>query len=426
MTFARPLAPLALALACARPAPGPGASPADRPYVVLVSFDGVRADYLDRQRLPNFARVAAAGVRARGLVPTFPSKTFPSHYAVATGVHAGRHGIVANTFWDPARAAWYAVRDTAAKGDGRWYGAEPIWVTAERQGVRAGSLAYPGGEAAVGGVRASAVVPFDERVGEDAHVDSAVAWLRRPASTRPHFVALYVDDVDRAGHAHGPDAPQTDSAVAAADRLLGRLLDGIAATPAAGRTNVVVVSDHGMSRVPRGHVVDVGRLVDLAGVRTADPGPVLMLYFDGDTARRDRTHAALARALEDARLPVRVYRREATPARWLVRDQPRAGDLLVVAAPGWVVTPRPVNNPSPGQHGWDPDSMPEMRGIFLAAGPDVAPLGTIPTVRGVDVYPFLARLLRVTPAPGIDGSPAALRSAVRAASRDSILATRRR
>jgi hypothetical protein len=416
--------PLALLLAlllpgCARRVPTPddrARADGDRPVVVLVAFDGMRADYLDRQPLPSFARVAAAGVRARALIPSFPSKTFPNHYTMATGLVPGRHGIVANVFWDPRRRATFAIRDTAVKNDGTWYGGEPIWVTAERQGVRAAAAAYPGAEGAIGGVRPTAWLHYDETVHESTYVDSVAAWLRRPPATRPHLVALYVDDLDAAGHRHGPDAPQTDSAVAAADRLLGRLLDSLDASPVARRVNVVIVSDHGMARVPREQVVDIGAMADLRGVRVADPGPVLLLWFDGDPSagsgqalrRRERTRAALARALDSARVPARVWRREDTPPRWGVRGQPRAGDLLVVAEEGWVVTPRPVRDPSVGQHGWDPASSPAMRGVFLAAGPNVVPLGTIAAFENVHVYPFLARLLGLRPAQGIDGDPRVL------------------
>src|SRR4051812_38630789 len=160
-----------LASLCGRPAPSPQPVDDARPYVVLVSFDGFAAGYLDRQPLPAFRRLGAAGVRAPAMWPSFPSKTFPNHYTIVTGLYPGHHGIVANTFWDPARDAQFTIRDRAASIDGSWYGGEPIWVTAERQGVRTASLFWPGSEGTIRGLRPTTTLPYDELMPNDARVD---------------------------------------------------------------------------------------------------------------------------------------------------------------------------------------------------------------------------------------------------------------
>lgn len=396
-------------------APTPAAADASdtRPYVVLVSFDGFRYDYADRLALPNFRRLAAAGVHARAMRPGFPSKTFPNHYSIATGLYPGDHGIVANSFWDPVRGAAFAIRDRAAVVDASWYGGEPIWVTAERQGVRTASAFWPGSEAPIRGVRPSTWMAYNEGLPNAARVDSIAAWLRRPGALRPHFIALYVSSVDKAGHDYGPTAPETDSAAVAADRVLGRLLDSLATSAVARAVDVVVVSDHGMMDVAADRIVDVSRWVDMKGVRTADPGPVLSMWFGGDVARRDAAYVAITRGLTQSGAHARIYRREQTPERWHVRAAPRAGDLLVVADPGWLVYPSaPTSTVHGGSHGWDPNT-PEMGAIFYAAGPDVRARGTIEAFDNVQVYPLLARLLRVRPAHDIDGSTKALRDLVR-------------
>jgi predicted AlkP superfamily pyrophosphatase or phosphodiesterase len=384
-----------------------------RPYVVLVSFDGFRADYLDRVRLPNFRRVAEAGVRARAMTPSFPSKTFPNHYTLVTGLYPGDHGIVANSFWDPARGAAFRISDRAASTDGSWYGGEPIWVTAERQGVRAASCFWPGSDAAIGGVRPSIWMPYDEALPNDARVDSVAAWLRRPAASRPHLVTMYVSIVDKAGHENGPGTPPTDSALVEADRILGRLRDSLAASPVGKRVDLVVVADHGMMDVARDRVIDLSRWISFDGVRTADPGPVLALWFGADSARRDSAYAALAQGLTASGAHARVYRRAETPARWHLRDNPRAGDLLVAAEPGWIVAPAPQASLHGGSHGWDPADAPEMGAIFLAAGPDIRARGTIAAFPNVDVYPLLAALLRVKPAARLDGDRSLARAILR-------------
>jgi predicted AlkP superfamily pyrophosphatase or phosphodiesterase len=407
----------ALTATCARPRPPAAPAPDDGPYLVVLSFDGLGRTYLDRGLpLPNLERLAARGVRARALVPSFPSLTFPNHYTLMTGVRPGRHGIVYNKMWDPAARAWYSSKDSASAADARWYRAEPLWVTAEKQGVRTAVFFWPGSMAAVGGVRPSTWLRYDDTLPNEARVDSVAAWLRRPAVTRPHLVALYMASIDQVGHRRGPLSPATDSAVVAADRVLGRLLDSLAASPVGARTNVVVLSDHGMIPVRPAPVIDLSRWADLRGVRVQDNGPVLALWFDGDTARRDRVYEALRAGLATDGNRARAYRRADTPARWEVRDEPRAGDVLVVADSGWFPYPHAAPAgyaPSPGDHGWDPAAVRSLDATFVAAGPGVRPLGTVDAFENVHVYPFLAALLGVRPAPGVDGDPAVLRPLLR-------------
>jgi alkaline phosphatase D len=368
----------------------------DRPYVVLVSFDGFRYDYLDRVHAPNFERIAKAGVRARALIPGFPSRTFPNQYSIVTGLYPGRHGILNNRFYDPARRAWYSLSDTAAVRDGSWYGGEPIWVTAERQGVRSAVYFWPGSEAAIRGGRPSIYETYDKSVPDSTRVDGVVRWLRLPAERRPHLALLYFSDVDDAGHAHGPGAPQVDSAVARVDRALGRLLDSLQVLPIAARVNVVLVSDHGMARLDPEGAIYLSDFIPLDSIRTA-LGEVGSLWFD-DSTRMEASYKALSRGLRHAR----VYRRSELPARWHVDGNPRIGDLVIVPELGYTVRERRGRAPAGGGHGYPPEHA-EMRGIFLAAGARVRPAGVIPAFENVHIYPFLAALLRLEPAPGIDG-----------------------
>lgn len=124
--------------------------------VVLVSLDGFRPDYLTRYDATHLLALAREGVSApKGMIPVFPSKTFPAHYSLATGLYPERHGIVSNTMYDPDWDAWYNYHNPVAVTDERWYGGEPIWVTAERQGLRSATYFWVGSEAAIGGLRPS-------------------------------------------------------------------------------------------------------------------------------------------------------------------------------------------------------------------------------------------------------------------------------
>lgn len=381
------------------PAPAVPQELASDPYVVVVSFDGMRHDFPDRVPTPNFDRVAATGVRATGLIPSYPSKTFPNHYTLATGLHPSNHGIVDNAFYDPALDATYALGDTATVRDGRWYLGEPIWATAERQGVRAASFFWVGSEAAVGGVRPSYFKVYDHDFPFEARVDTVLHWLRLPAAERPRLLMLYFAEPDYVAHRHGPDAAAVDSVVIAMDALVGRLLDGIRDLPIADQVSVVLVSDHGMADAPADQVVYLEDLVELSGVRVVENSTQTLLYFDGDEARLWEVYEALQERLEHAT----VYLREEVPDRWAYDHGRRIGDLVIAADPGWLTRAREARPWSGGgMHGWDPFWRP-MHGIFFAAGPGVREGLVVPAFQNVHVYPFLARLLGVGPAPDIDG-----------------------
>lgn len=409
-------------MGCAPPSPHAAvSSPAARarPYVLLVSLDAFRHDYLDRYQLPVLERIAAAGIRAEALVPPFPSKTFPSHYTIATGLYPGHHGIIGNNFFDRVRDRWFRVKDTAAIRDGRWYGGEPIWVAAEREGVRSAVYFWPGSEADVKGVRPTYWKRYDAAVPDSQRVDESVAWLRRPPSQRPHLLLLYLSDVDDSTHHYGPETPHTAAAAASLQRALARLADSVDTMPLRDSLDVVVLSDHGMAEAPSSRRIAIQPLLVAAGidtsrVRLGDNGPTMSIWFDGDTTLARRTLEALERSLTHAR----AYARGATPTSWHLDGNPRGGDVIVAGELGYVLVKGATDRfADVGTHGWDP-SYPEMHGIFLAAGPHVRRAGRIPALQSVHVFPFIAALLGLEHAPHTDGDARVLAAYLRTAPSD--------
>nr|MDQ2666429.1 ectonucleotide pyrophosphatase/phosphodiesterase [Gemmatimonadota bacterium] len=330
------------------------------------------------------------------------------------GLYPGHHGITGNAFYDPARREWYRLADTTAMRDGSWYGGEPIWVTAERNGVRSGVYFWPGSEAAIDGMRPTYMLRYDAKVANATRVTTIASWLRKPAPERPHLVLLYLSDVDDTTHQYGPDAAQTAVAVGAVDRALRQLMDSIASMPFADSVNLVLVSDHGMAQVRSDKGMAVSDLLARNGVDTthmevSDNGPTLSLWFGADSARLRAAQAVVNAAGWHAR----AYLRSETPVAWHVRDNLRAGDLLIVAEEGFIVQRRASDKRSTaGAHGYDP-ALPDMQGIFLAAGPNVRPLGVLPPFENVDVYPFVASLLRLARVPAVDGRSATLSGVLR-------------
>jgi len=369
------------------------------PYVVLVSFDGFRWDYQDQYATPNFDRVAAAGVRAERMTPPFPTKTFPSHYTIATGMYAENHGLVGNRFWAEDEQAWYRITDRVAVEDGRFYRGEPIWVTAEQQGMIAASFFFVGSEAPVQGVQPTYWRRFDESIPNNDRVDQVLTWLGMPLEHRPHMLTLYFEDVDLAGHDFGPGSSEVGDAVEIVDGNLGRLLDGIEALPHASAIFVVLVSDHGiMSQHADG--ADVLDMELFPGVRLGQAGPYASLYVDEGGHER----AVAVRDSIAAMMPENgVYLRADVPERLHYSADPRVGDIVIVAAEGRsIVAPGRVPEGDGFNHGWD-NEFAGMGGIFLAQGPGISGGQTIGVFESIHVYPFLANVLGLTPNEDVDG-----------------------
>ena len=353
--------------------------------------------------------VATRGARARrGMHSVFPSKTFPNHVSLATGLYADQHGIVANSFYDPARGATYAI-GTPTVVDGSWYRGEPIWVTAERQGMVTASYFWVGSEAAIQGIRPATWKPYDAATANEARVDSVLAWLRRPEAARPHLVTLYMSAVDDAGHRHGPDAAETGAAIAAVDAALGRLVAGLDALPYGRDVTLVLVSDHGMQATRPEDAVAIESLIDTTGVRISDSGANANLHVRGGPERAVAVRDSLNRHLQHGR----AYLRRELPERFHYRRDPRAGDVVVVMESPYLITTRARLPRAPGgTHGWDP-LVPSMQSLFVAMGPGIAPGTDVPPFDNVEVYSFVAEVLGLRPAPGVMGRPGWLRGAMR-------------
>jgi predicted AlkP superfamily pyrophosphatase or phosphodiesterase len=378
---------------------GPNSDAAQKAhYVVLVSLDGFRWDYGKRDGATHLLALGKQGVWApEGMLPSFPSLTFPNHFTIVTGLYPEHHGLVANGFYDPAKQTRYAINDPTAVTDGGWYTGTPLWSLAERQGMRTACFFWPGSEAKIAGYRPTYYLRFDNKIDDNARIDQVLAWLHLPAADRPHFITLYYDEPDHEGHQYGPDAPETKAAVVKVDKLVGKLKEGLDATGLP--IDLVVVSDHGMAKV-QGDWITLDKFADLTGFETA--GSLLYGKTDEDAVR-------VYNQLKKASSQFVVYRRKDVPGELNFRDNPREGDPVVIATGPFIIRAhgppagKQESPPPVGMHGYDPHKMPEMKASFYAAGPDILSGRTVRPFENVNIYPWLAHLLGLTP-PKSDGS----------------------
>jgi predicted AlkP superfamily pyrophosphatase or phosphodiesterase len=399
---------LALLLTACASAPDRVVAPELAP-VLMVSIDSFRADYLDRGITPNLSRLAREGVRARWMNPSYPSLTFPNHYTLVTGLRPDRHGIVHNTMRDPVLGDFSNSNEQAVR-DPRWWGGEPIWVTAEKAGLRTATLFWPGSEAPINGTWPTDWMKYDDGMPMAQRVDTVLQWLSRPASERPRLTTLYFSALDHAAHDFGPDSPQTDAMLGQIDAAIGRLLDGLQARGLRERINLIVVSDHGMAPVPYAHAFDVGSLVDPRIASYLTYGEVLG-FVPQPGRESDAEWALLGRHAHHE-----CWRKGDLPARWHYGANPRIPPIVCQVDVGWdAETPSRLARRKPGTtrgaHGFDPAD-PTMRALFIAQGPAFRHNVELGPFDNVDVYPMLARLLGVAPQPN-DGDIAPLLPALK-------------
>jgi predicted AlkP superfamily pyrophosphatase or phosphodiesterase len=377
-------------------------------YVVLVSIDGFRYDYAKLYGAPHLNAIAKEGTSAPdGMMPSYPSVTFPNHYTLVTGLYPEHHGIVAMSFYDPARKERYAFNDPKTVTDGSWYRGVPLWSLAEKQGMRAACFFWPGSEAEIAGARPSYYLKYDDAVPDEERVDQVVDWLKLPPPKRPHFITLYFAEVDHAGHEYGPDALETRAAVRHVDSEIGTLRSHLAKLHLP--IDLIVVSDHGMA-TEKGDWIDLDKYADFSGVETAGA----LMYPDSEDAA-----AKLYAKLRIASDKFKVYRRSRMPAELNFTGEPRVGDPVVVATGPYSIRVHgladaaPDHPPNKGVHGYDPRIVPEMGAIFYAAGPDIGKGVVLKPFENVDLYPFVAEILGLN-APATDGNAAVLDPALAA------------
>lgn len=398
------LLPVALA-ACATvddrsaQSPAPSLSPARRPVTVLISADGLRPASLHAGRTPHIDALADSGVGGT-MRPSFPANTFPNHLTLVTGQTPDHHGIVDNAMRDPERpGVTWKIGDATVNRDPFWWStATPIWITAERANIRTGTMFWPGSDAPFSDLRPSNWFTYDPAITSTQRVDAVLDWIRRPEASRPAFVTLYLDVIDKASHNQGYDSEAERAAIVQVDDAIARLREGLKAM--GQPVNMVLVSDHGMAPVPPDHVRPIGDVVDPAIMESITQGPWLDIYpLPGKDAQ-------VAANLLVSRPNIDCWRRQDIPVRYAYGRHRRVAPFICMAHLGWSFVEKPRAY-TKGEHGFDPDE-PSMRAVFIANGPAFNRRFSPPEgFPNVNVYGLLARLIGI-PAQPNDGDPAVL------------------
>jgi predicted AlkP superfamily pyrophosphatase or phosphodiesterase len=405
-----------LLLACVSAAgcsQAPPVLPPERAILILISVDGFRWDYLQKFSPPTINRLATEGVQADGLIPQFPSKTFPNHYTIVTGLRLANHGIISNNMRAADIPGLFSMSNRDVLADSRWWGGEPIWNTAEGQGRKAGAMFWPGSETVIGGHQATFWTPFDNDMPHAERVKRILGWLKLPEGERPSFLTLYYSDVDSAGHSRGPDSEDVKDAVMRVDRSIGELVEGVKQLGLSDRVHFVVVSDHGMAQLSPDRMIVLDNYIDVTTADVVDWAPVLAL------SPKDGNVEKLYAALKDKHPAMDVYRSGEIPAVYGLAGHPRLPAVVGIAKEGWFITStrevdrwgQPDRHAPGGTHGYDARAQ-SMQGLFVATGPRIRSGVRVKPFENIHVYEFMCAVLGLTPAKN-DGDPAVTRDMLR-------------
>jgi predicted AlkP superfamily pyrophosphatase or phosphodiesterase len=383
------------------------------PILILISLDGFRHDYVERFQPENLSRFIAEGTAAKGLIPSFPTKTFPNHYTIATGMLPEHHGLVDNAFYEPFKDQVYTMGNRAIVQDGYWYGGTPIWVLAEQQGIKAASYFFVGTEAPIQGVRPSYSYDYDGGVPNLTRIAKVFDWLRLPEVDRPRLITLYFSDMDDTGHRYGPNNDaELKKTLDRLDHELGALFEGLESFDLP--IHVVLVSDHGMMEVKQENLILLEDLTEGIKGRVVNNGALAHLHLENPKEKDKVIDLLLSRnpnlTIDDLSTTENYSDLTAFPQR--------KGDLLILPKEGYYLTDvkgkvRYQSNAARfqtqvfGEHGFTPRYK-DMRGIFYAKGPQIKAGLEIEPFQNIHIYPLLCRILNLPLPVNLDGKSAVL------------------
>ena len=370
-----------------------------KPTVILISLDGFRYDYVDKYEAPTIAKLGRDGVRAKWMIPSFPTKTFPNHYTIVTGLYPANHGIVENNVFDFGTVFSMGKREEVENP--RWWGGEPIWVTAEKQGQVAASYFWVGSEAKIGGIQPTFWKTYDGKIPNDSRVDTVLGWLDLPREKRPTMITMYFSDTDDAGHGHSPDGVEVSDAVKTVDGNIARLLDGLRKRKIDKKVNIIIVSDHGMAAVDQKNAIIMDDHFSFDDTeRILWTGEIIQIF--PKAGKED----AIMSALEKPGLHTTCWRKKDIPDRLHYKQGARVAPIVCTSDLGWMMTSRERYETLKkradfgrirGAHGYD-NKYQEMQTTFIAHGRNFKKSRLIEPFENIEIYNIMCKILGLVPA----------------------------
>ena len=376
--------------------------------LILISIDGYRYDYNTIYSPPTLSKIEKSGLKTKSLVPIYPSKTFPNHYAIITGLNANKHGIISNSFKDSRKPnETFKINNRNKMTDGFWYEGEPFWNVVNKNGYKSASFFWVGSEAKINGSRPTYFKKYDSKVPGEQRVDQVISWLEKPETERPVFITLYFSQVDSSGHKHGPLSKQVKDAIYRVDDYINRLLTRLKIKNI--KANILIVSDHGMREISQKSYIKIPDIIlKDENIKIIGQGALALIYTKKKEVIKD-----VVKKLKKIK-NLNIFSRNEIPKSYKINHKYRSPDILVETHSGYYLT-KETKKLKPGQnrgtHGYSPMDN-DMHGILLGIGPNIKKI-SLNSVKNVDIFPFMAKLLNLEKVPMTDGKLESLIAAYR-------------
>ena len=375
-----------------------------KPYLILISLDGFRWDYVEKYKPPHLINFIKNGINSESLIPSFPTKTFPNHYTIATGMYPDKHGIIANSFYSYDKDMTYRIRDREKVEDGSFYGGNPIWIQANRSNMVTASYFFVGTEANIQGLKPTYYYRFDNSVKNEVRVNQAIDWLKLPPKKRPHLITMYFSDMDDTGHKYGTkNDEELKKTLFELDKQLGVLFKGIEKTGLP--VNIIIVSDHGMSTVPISKFIAIEKIENDSLYTSIDNGAIVNIHPNNKN-QIDSIYTYLKKKESN----FKVYKTENTPGFEYIPKNKNWGAIQILPDFGYyfsstkgIESRKKHTNTSFGVHGYDQKHK-DMHGIFYANGPAFKKAHRTPSIKNIHIYPLMCKILGLEVPSNIDGN----------------------
>uniref|UniRef100_A0A8C7II89 SMB domain-containing protein n=1 Tax=Oncorhynchus kisutch TaxID=8019 RepID=A0A8C7II89_ONCKI len=365
-----------------------------KPPLILVSMDGFRAGYLKAygSLLPVINKLRNCGTTTPYMRPAYPTKTFPNHYTIVTGLYPESHGIVDNKMYDVTRNASFSLK-VAEKFNAKWYQGEPVWLTAMYNKLKSATFFWPGADVAINGRFPDFYKKYDRNIPFEERISTIFQWLNLPQGER--YIIIFFQVIE---------------ALLNVDRLLGFLMDGLKQKNLHHCVNLVLLSDHGMEEASCKKAAFVNSYQDNVDDFTVVQGPAARIRpkrvpedfysFDYEGLVKN-----LSCRIPDQ--PMRPYLKEHLPKRMHFANNVRIERAHLYMKPGWqaALYPKEIKYCSGGFHGSD-NVFKNMQTIFIGYGPGLKYKTNVAPFENIEVYNLLCDLLDIPPAPnnGTHGS----------------------
>lgn len=369
-------------------------------YTILISFDGFRWDYLNRGLTPNIDQLKSNGVYAESLEPVFPTKTFPNHYSIVTGLYPDNHGIILNEFRDPVTNAKYTIWDSSVVTNPKWYKGESIWENAKKQNIITASYFWPGSEIKDVKRQPNYFEKYNHNLPYDKRIEGVLNWLQLPFSERPKIIAMYFDATDSKGHRFGPNSKELNSAIQQLDSVIGKIVSGLEKLNLLSKTNIIITADHGMTELSTERIVKINELVSAETfIEWSEP-----IMFVWPVEGKVEEVYSLLKSKESH---FKTFKSIDMISEFNFGKSNLLPPIMLVADLGWMLsthepTERELQRFYPGNHGFRPSEK-DMHGIFVASGPSFKKNFKTKILRTIDIYPLLCKINNLIPSKNIDG-----------------------